>query len=150
LDKDSIRGNQGEEVQTEALDQLLAENGIDRVDAIKIDVEGAEELVLRGAIRCLTTQRPVVIFEFNPGCASRLGLSPWGARDLLENLDYEFALLGDSARSDNPQSRPTYFNVVAIPKRSSTVFSPSFYSVADRKFRELKDSETPFACARSL
>jgi FkbM family methyltransferase len=126
LGRDPLCGNEGEEVQTEALDQLLEENGINRVDAIKIDVEGAEELVLRGAVRCLTTQSPIVIFEFNPDCAARLGLSPWGARDLLESLGYEFALLADCARSNNPESRPTYFNVVAIPKRSVREFSHSF------------------------
>jgi len=53
-------------VQTEALDNLLGEKGVERVDAIKIDVEGAEELVLRGAVKCLTTQSPIIIFEFNP------------------------------------------------------------------------------------
>ncbi len=128
LGKDPLCGNEGEEVQTEALDKLLEEKGIDRVHAIKIDVEGAEELVLRGAIRCLTTNRPIVIFEFNPGCAARLGLSPCGARDLLESLGYEFVLLGDCARSNNPESRPTYFNIVAIPKQSAGEFSRSFHS----------------------
>jgi FkbM family methyltransferase len=128
LGKDPLCGNEGEEVQTEALDKLLEEKGIDRVHAIKIDVEGAEELVLRGAIRCLTTNRPIVIFEFNPGCAARLGLSPCGARDLLESLGYEFVLLGDCARSNNPEARPTYFNIVAIPKQSTGEFSRSFHS----------------------
>jgi FkbM family methyltransferase len=128
LGKDPLCGNEGEEVQTEALDKLLEEKGIDRVHAIKIDVEGAEELVLRGAIRCLTTNRPIVIFEFNPGCAARLGLSPYGARDLLESLGYEFVLLGDCARSNNPEARPTYFNIVAIPKQSTGEFSRSFHS----------------------
>src|SRR6266446_10443872 len=128
LGKDPLCGNEGEEVQTEALDKLLEEKGIDRVHAIKIDVEGAEELVLRGAIRCLTRNRPIVIFEFNPGCAARLGLSPCGARDLLESLGYEFVLLGDCARSNNPEARPTYFNIVAIPKKSTGEFSRSFHS----------------------
>ncbi len=128
LGKDPLCGNEGEEVQTEALDKLLEEKGIDRVHAIKIDVEGAEELVLRGAIRCLTTNRPIVIFEFNPGCAARLGLSPCGARDLLESLGYEFVLPGDCARSNNPEARPTYFNIVAIPKQSTGEFSRSFHS----------------------
>jgi FkbM family methyltransferase len=127
LGKDPLCGTEGEEVQTEALDKLIEENGIDRVDAIKIDVEGAEELVLRGAIRCLTTQSPIVIFEFNPGCAARLGLSPCGARDLLEGLGYEFVLLDDCARPNNPESRPEYFNIVAIPKRSPGEFSRSFH-----------------------
>lgn len=141
LGKDPLHGNEGEEVQTEALDKLVEENGIDHVDVIKIDVEGAEELVLRGAVRCLTTQRPIVIFEFNPGCAARLGLSAWGARDLLESLGYEFVLLGNCARSNNPESRPTYFNVLAIPKQLAAECSRSF-SLAGREFRELKNYET--------
>ena len=37
-----------EEVEARLLDDILAEEGIDRVDAAKIDVEGAEEAVLRG------------------------------------------------------------------------------------------------------
>jgi FkbM family methyltransferase len=123
LGMDPLCGDQGEEVQTEALDNLLEENSINRVDVIKIDVEGAEELVLRGAIRSLTKYRPVVIFEFNPGCAVRLGLSPNGARDLLESLSYEFVVLGDCANSNDLESRPTYFNIVATPKLSAGGFS---------------------------
>jgi len=126
---DSPCGNEGEEVQTEALDQLLEENGIDRVHAIKIDVEGAEELVLRGAIRCLTTQCPIVIFEFNPGCAARLGLSPFGARDFLRNLGYRFVVLGDCAKSKKPALQPSYFNIIAIPNQSARNFSRSVHAV---------------------
>lgn len=144
LGMDPLRGNEGEEVQIETLDKLLGENGIDHVDAIKIDVEGAEELVLRGAVRCLTTQRPIVIFEFNPGCAARLELSAWGARDLLESLGYEFVLLGGCAKSGSPELRPTYFNIVAIPKKLATECFYSF-SLEGREFRELKNYETPYA-----
>jgi FkbM family methyltransferase len=132
LGRDPFRGNEGEEVQTETLDGLLEENGIGHVGAIKIDVEGAEELVLRGAVRCLTTQSPIVIFEFNPGCAARLGLSPCGARDLLKSLGYEFAVLGDFAEPKGPESRPTYFNIVAIPKKSARRFFGSFPSFCGR------------------
>jgi len=143
-DRDPLRGNEGEEVQTDTLDQLLEENGVTRVDAIKIDVEGAEELVLRGAIRCLTAQSPIVIFEFNPESAALQGLSPWGARDLLEGLGYEFVILGECARSNNPEARPTYFNIVAIPKHSAEKFSGSFHLIGDRRFRELKNFGTSF------
>lgn len=130
LGRDPLCSGDGEEVQTETLDQLLEESGIKHVDAIKIDVEGAEELVLRGAIRCLTSQRPIVIFEFNPACAALLGLSPSGSRKLLESLGYNFVLLGDCARSHNPKSRPTYFNIVAIPRRLTQDHSSSCDSVA--------------------
>jgi FkbM family methyltransferase len=114
--------NQGEEVQAESLDQILEGKGIRHVDAIKIDVEGGEERVLRGSVRCLTESKPIVIFEFNPACAHRCGLSPWGAADFLECLGYEFMLLGDCATSAASDSRPTYFNIVAIPDRSAQQF----------------------------
>ena len=126
---DSLGGGEGEAVQIETLDNLFEENGVDRVDAIKIDVEGAEELVLRGAIRSLTTYTPIIIFEYNPGCASRLGLSPHGARDFLESLGYEFVVLGDCANCEHPAQRPTYFNIIAIPKRSAEKHSGSFHSL---------------------
>jgi FkbM family methyltransferase len=129
LGMDPLRGDEGEEVQTESLDNLLEENSIDRVDVIKVDVEGAEELVLRGATRTLITYSPVVIFEFNPGCAARLGLSPGGARDFLQGLGYEFVVLGDCANCKNPAQRPTYFNIIAIPKQLAGEFSRSFHSL---------------------
>jgi FkbM family methyltransferase len=129
LGRDPGCGNKGEEVQTEALDNLLEENGIDQLDVMKVDAEGAEELVLRGAIRSLTMHNPVVIFEYNPGCAARLGLSPGGARDFLESLGYEFAVVGDCANCEDPASRPTYFNIIAIPKQLVGEFSDSFHSL---------------------
>lgn len=149
LSRNSFCGHDGEEVQTETLDELLEENGIDHVAAIKIDVEGAEELVLRGAIGCLTSQSPIVIFEFNPGCAARIGLSPWGARDLLASLGYEFVILGDCVRSNNPGSRPTYFNIVAIPKRLAAEFSRSLHFVGNWEFPELRSYESPLGCPGS-
>jgi FkbM family methyltransferase len=131
LGMDPLRGGKGEEVQTEALDNVLVEKGIDRVDVIKIDVEGAEELVLRGATKSLTAYNPVVIFEFNPDYAARLGLSPYGARDLLESLSYEFIVLDELANSNNSESRPTYFNIVAIPKQLAGEFYRSAQSLRD-------------------
>src|SRR5437016_512869 len=128
LGRDTSLDGVGEEVILKSLDNVLEENGIDRVDVIKVDVEGAEELVLHGAARSLTTHRPTVIFEYNPGCAARLGLSPDGASDFLKSLGYEFVVLGDCARSENPASRPTYFHIIAIPKQSPGKFLGSFDS----------------------
>jgi FkbM family methyltransferase len=129
LGMDSLGDGKGEAVQIETLDNLFEQNGVERVDAIKIDVEGAEELVLRGAIRSLTQHRPVVIFECNPGCAARLGLAPDGARDFLESLGYEFVVLGDCANCEDPAQRPTYFNIMGIPKQLTGEFSRAFHSL---------------------
>ena len=45
------------------LDELAAGR---KIDLIKMDVEGAEGLVLKGAARTLEADRPVLIMEFNP------------------------------------------------------------------------------------
>lgn len=60
-----------------ALDSFLAERpGIARVDWIKLDVEGAELEVLKGAGRCLRSDRPTVLAECHeqhiPGIANQV------------------------------------------------------------------------------
>lgn len=52
-------------VPARTLDGLLAEEGIRSVDVLKVDVEGLEAAVFRGAKELLTSPAPpVVIFEF--------------------------------------------------------------------------------------
>lgn len=54
-------------VRTAALDDLMDELGIHRADLVKIDVEGAEELVLRGMARGLAAGRyRQVLMELHP------------------------------------------------------------------------------------
>ena len=54
-----------EEVKTEALDIVLELNQITNVDLVKIDVEGAEGLVLEGAKNLLTNVRPIWFVEIS-------------------------------------------------------------------------------------
>lgn len=54
------------QVPTTTLDRFLAEAGIDRVDAVKVDVEGGEMNVLRGMRELLSRDaKPVLLFEHN-------------------------------------------------------------------------------------
>jgi len=60
------RLNAGHElVQCRRLDDVLDELGAPTVDAIKIDVEGFEPAVLRGAAKTVARDRPLVIAEVN-------------------------------------------------------------------------------------
>lgn len=106
-----------EEVVTETLDAVLQRISAERVDVIKIDVQGAEELVLRGAQKVVASTNPVIIFEFWPEGASLLGLSPYGAWNLLEGLGYRFFTVRSDCTISRIESPPTdmaYVNILAI------------------------------------
>lgn len=60
-----VLGSNFFEAAATTLDAFIAEHGIDRVDLIKIDVEGAELSVLDGAKDTLSTMQPKVVLEFN-------------------------------------------------------------------------------------
>ncbi len=47
------------------IDQFMADQGLDRLDFVKVDVEGGEMAVLDGAVKTLAEHRPVVVLEFN-------------------------------------------------------------------------------------
>ena len=68
-----------ETVKVARLDDELA--GIDRVDLIKIDVEGYEYEVLKGAQAVLQKHQPTLVMEFSPNVYRRR--DPNMARDIL-------------------------------------------------------------------
>ena len=109
-----------EEVRTRTLDAVLADHPVERVDAMKLDVEGAEEIVLRGASRTLDAHRPIVIFEVCKGLPERLGLDPDGAWRLLDDAGYRcFRILdgGDvrPAAVKELAGQTGGWNVIAVP-----------------------------------
>ncbi len=53
------------DVACTTIDEFVAENAIERLDVIKIDVEGDELKVLEGAKKTLESLRPMVVLEFN-------------------------------------------------------------------------------------
>jgi FkbM family methyltransferase len=53
------------DVPASTLDDLWKERGMPRVSAIKIDIEGAETLALRGGEELIAAQRPFLILEWN-------------------------------------------------------------------------------------
>lgn len=80
------------EVQSARLDDLVAS---DRSPAlIKLDVEGAELGVLRGAQRLLRNDRPIVVFEHGVGAANHYDTTPRAIHDLFTSHNYELFLLG--------------------------------------------------------
>jgi FkbM family methyltransferase len=73
----AARGGAGKSfwVRTRPLDALVQESRVTRVDAIKIDVEGAEFLVLKGAQQTLDRYHPVVTVEMDEDTLNNMGTS---------------------------------------------------------------------------
>ena len=70
---DTVGNTFSETVPTKRLDDFLAEHGMDSIDVVKIDVEGADQLVIDGAPILLKHVRPVWYVEIDESRARRFG-----------------------------------------------------------------------------
>ena len=70
------------------LDAFCAEAGIARVDFIKMDVDGHEPTILRGAAAVLRRDRPIMLLELAPYALERVGSSLGAYVGLLADLGY--------------------------------------------------------------
>jgi FkbM family methyltransferase len=114
LGKDDSFTDREEETATDSLDNMLQKLSVDQLDVLKMDVQGAEELILRGARRIIESKHPAIIFEIFPEGANALGLSGYGAWKLLENLGYKFFSFDPSGALRKASSPPLSGNAVAI------------------------------------
>jgi FkbM family methyltransferase len=86
---DHCIGEAGVEVAAVTIDELLEERSWPAVSLIKIDVQGAEERVLRGAERTLRELRPAVFIEVDDAALRSMGSSAEAVLDLLASHGYE-------------------------------------------------------------
>jgi FkbM family methyltransferase len=77
------------EVRARPLDAIVDEAGLTGVDVIKADVEGAEMLVLRGAVGVITRFRPVLIVETYDYSLRSMNGSESGLAEFLVALGYQ-------------------------------------------------------------
>lgn len=82
-------------VQMTSLDAWLAANPQPRIDLIKIDVEGNEPAVIRGACTTLDRYRPELVVEIYEG--SRPGFSALQLIEAIAEMGYEPFVLVDGA-----------------------------------------------------
>lgn len=102
-----------------SIDDYLSQSAVTRVDFIKLDVEGAERDVLRGATGLLKTRpRPVILAE-----VSDVRTAPWGYRakeiiHILRDLNYEWFRLNADASLERVTKELEQYdtNLVAIPE----------------------------------
>ena len=106
-------------VQTARLDDYVVRLPLERVDLVKLDVEGGEREVLEGASLVLTKFRPTFICEVLDATTQAWGYDAREIMLLLRRFDFEWfdicsdgSLMAHQIRDHYPDIR----NYVAVPK----------------------------------
>lgn len=103
-------------VETRRLDAIVSEARIERVDLIKIDVEGFEWPVLRGAAETIAEFRPHIVFEYNAEYCSRGAGNPPMLWDFFQTNRYRLFATGRAwAVEIDLSSWPQCSDIWAVP-----------------------------------
>lgn len=118
-------------VELRSLDTLISTGEVEREpDLIKVDVEGHELDVLRGARNTIRTARPMIVFELNERTARVAGWTLAEAAELLRSLgDYSFSLIDGegthridpfSFRLERNEALDPHVDILARPPRAAS------------------------------
>ncbi len=80
-------------VRVTAFDEVFESSGLQRLDVMKVDVEGSELPALRGAERSLKKYKPIVLVEINEVTFQSAGYSTGDLASFLRALGYSFHLI---------------------------------------------------------
>lgn len=84
-----------QKVDVLVLDEYVKEKNISKVDFIKCDVEGAELLVLKGAVEILKKDKPKMLLEISDGWTKRFGYDAVELMNFLCDLGYSYKIFSD-------------------------------------------------------
>lgn len=113
-------GSESEEVRVEVdtVDRELVARGEPEVHGVKLDVEGFETEVLRGAAGTLERCRPVLLVEVVDANLRAHGSSASELLELLDARGYRLEVAGTGAVLNRPfRPRARQFDVLALPRR---------------------------------
>jgi len=80
--------HQIEKIQLIKFDDYIHDKKIDKIDLIKVDIEGHELFFLNGAIEALNKFKPVIIMEFSLSYIMRQNINPTDILTKLQDLGY--------------------------------------------------------------
>lgn len=112
--------NHENRIEAVTLDSFLQRKDIQKVDVIKIDVEGFEMNILEGAIETLKKDHPVLICEIDDSLLAKNNTTPLQIFELLEKNHYKIIKLPlMETLSTNSNLKNVHFDILALPQKRS-------------------------------
>ena len=150
-------GPGAETIATATLDDILDSGPTGRsYKLLKIDAEGFDWRVMRGAMRSLEEHRPVISFEYNPQLLLNVGgePDPEGLLDWLRDLGYTSAVVYDSeggylahANQQSWQTLRDLFNYLETDRHFIFYYNVCAFPSSEAAFAE-RFAEAEFSCSR--
>lgn len=97
------------QIQTEPLDSIILCE--DKIDFIKIDVEGGEFDVLKGSEALLKRDHPIIIFECGLGSSEFYDTKPIDLYRYISTFNYRLYTLSGFIKKKNPLTEVDFVNV---------------------------------------
>jgi FkbM family methyltransferase len=106
-----------ERVEIQALDDVAAVRKLERIDVMKLDVEGGELSLLQGSRQILERLRPQILIELSDRTLSKQGASVAETVELLTSSGYTLRRFGPEGRLLSFDETDDYDgeNVLAVP-----------------------------------
>ncbi len=108
-----------------SIDDYTYKTGVKKIDVMKVDVEGAELFVFKGAERVLTSSPPpLLVFEAGEGFTKAFGYSTSDVKQTVEQFGYTLYRIEDTPHPVrlSASSIETYVNVVAVHSKAEDRF----------------------------
>lgn len=120
-------------VESVTIDSFVQKNDISKIDFIKIDIEGHEYQVLKGALESIKKFRPIILVEIvekDPNFSDNKFEDPKKSISLLLDFDYQYYIIDDNSiliHKDNIGNgcfNNLYHNYIFYYENIKTVASP--------------------------
>jgi len=125
------------QVRGRPIDDVVRELNVKRLDVMKVDVEGAEVYVLRGAIQSLNRFHPKIVAEVVPRQLENMKSSKEELFALLESLGYKRMRPLNEQKTDWEFVHPSRLaSVISVADPSAEVqLSSGFHGIEDGAWR---------------
>jgi FkbM family methyltransferase len=102
-------------IDLKVFDDVVKTFNLSRIDFMKIDVEGAEMLVLNGSREAIKKFRPSVMIEINDATYRAAGYSVEDVKLFFKQLNYSLCIISKGGVLKKSDVTPEFCNAVFVP-----------------------------------